>query len=60
MAEIEASRARGWYMTCSENVLDVMALSISRRVGGEWYGVAVAGPSGRVDARLRLPWSSHC
>ncbi len=48
-AEIEAGRARGWFMTRGENVPEVMAVSIARSVGGEWYGVAVAGPLGRLD-----------
>lgn len=49
-ADIEAGRARGWFMTRGENVPEVMALSIARRVGGECYGVAIAGPLGRLEA----------
>lgn len=48
-AEIAAGQARGWFMTKGENVPDVMALSIARNVGGEWYAVAVAGPLGRLE-----------
>lgn len=49
--DIEAGRQRGWFMTRSENVSEVMAMSIARNVGGEWYGVAVAGPVGRLEAQ---------
>lgn len=50
-AEVAAGRSRGWFVTRGENVPDVMALSIARRVGGEWYGLAVAGPLGRLEPR---------
>jgi DNA-binding IclR family transcriptional regulator len=48
--DIAAAQARGWFVTRGENVPDVMALSIARCVGNEWYGVAVAGPLGRLEA----------
>ena len=50
LLDIETSRARGYFMTRGENVPDVMALSIARSVGDEWYGVAIAGPIGRLEA----------
>ena len=50
-AAIEAGRARGWFMTRGENVPEVMALSIARSLGGEWYGVAIAGPLDRLAGR---------
>ena len=49
LLDIEAGRARGYFMTRGENVPEVMALSIARSVGDEWYGVAIAGPIGRLE-----------
>jgi DNA-binding IclR family transcriptional regulator len=49
--EIEVGRGRGWFLTRGENVPDVMALSIARSVCGEWYGVAIAGPLGRLETQ---------
>jgi IclR family acetate operon transcriptional repressor len=49
--EITAGREKGWFMTSGENVPDVMAFAIARSVGGEWYGVAIAGPLGRIEAQ---------
>ena len=51
LRDIELSKARGFFMTRGENVPDVMAISICRTVGEEPYGIAVAGPIGRIEAR---------
>ena len=50
LEDIAASRARGYFVTKGENVREVMALSIARCIGEEWYGVAIAGPIGRLEA----------
>lgn len=50
LRDIELSKARGFFVTRGENVPDVMAISICRVVGEEPYGVAVAGPIGRLEA----------
>ncbi len=42
--------ARGFFITRGENVPDIMAIPISRFVGGEPLGLAVAGPLARIDA----------
>lgn len=52
MADIAEARTRGYFVTRGENVFDVMAVSISRRIGDEPYGVAVAGPIARVERNL--------
>lgn len=49
--DIQESRARGFFITRGENVPDVMAISVSHTLGEEGYGVAVAGPIGRLEAR---------
>lgn len=48
--DIRAGQARGWFLTRGENVPEVMALAIARSLGDEWYGVAIAGPIGRLGA----------
>lgn len=48
--DITVSRERGYFITRGENVPDVMAISIGRAVNDEAYGVAVAGPIGRMDS----------
>ncbi|KZD08387.1 IclR family transcriptional regulator [Oceanibaculum pacificum] len=47
--ELDASRARGWYQTLGENIVDVMAISISRHLLDETLGVALAGPIARMQ-----------
>jgi IclR family acetate operon transcriptional repressor len=50
--DLEASRQRGYFVTSGENVADVMAVSIMRRVAEEPYGIAIAGPVSRIEIRL--------
>jgi len=52
LAEINAARARGWYLTRGENVDEVMAIAIGREVCGEVVGLAIAGPAGRMSREL--------
>ncbi|HBK07385.1 MAG TPA: IclR family transcriptional regulator [Acetobacteraceae bacterium] len=49
--DIQQGRARDFFVTRGENVPDVMAIAIVRTVGEEPYGVAVAGPMARIEAR---------
>lgn len=48
LADLQRSRERGWTMTRGENVVDVLALAVPLRLGGETYGLAVAGPMHRM------------
>lgn len=50
--DLAASEARGYFVTRGENVPDVMAISVARRVADDSYGIAVAGPIGRIESRL--------
>lgn len=50
-ADIAAGRKRGYFVTTGENVSDVMALAIARQIGDQPYGIAIAGPIPRVEAR---------
>jgi DNA-binding IclR family transcriptional regulator len=51
LADIAASRAHGCFVTRGENVPDVTAMAVPLAINAETYGLAVAGPSHRMDAR---------
>jgi len=48
-ADIQASRARGYYATRGENVADVTAFACPLQFTGTTLGVAVAGPLQRIE-----------
>lgn len=50
--DLEASRRRGWFMTRGENVEDVTALAVALSIRDETFGLAVAGPSHRMEKRI--------
>jgi DNA-binding IclR family transcriptional regulator len=52
LQDIATARARGYYVTRGENVPEVMGISIARVIGEEPYGLAIAGPIGRLTARV--------
>lgn len=52
LAELAASRRRGWFGNEGENVNDVMAVAVPLRIQGDICAVSVAGPIDRVKARL--------
>lgn len=52
LADVRTGRERGWQMTRGENVVDVMAIASSVRLGGEDYAVAVAGPLDRMEPAI--------
>lgn len=47
--DLRTSRARGYFVTRGENVADVMALGVARTLAGESFGIALAGPIGRME-----------
>ncbi|MDF1871380.1 IclR family transcriptional regulator [Vannielia sp.] len=49
--DLEEARGRGLYVTCGENVSEVMAIAAPARIAGETYGVAVAGPIARMQGK---------
>jgi len=53
LRDIATGHTRGFYVTRGENVAEVMAISVARSVGDEPYGVAIAGPIARLDAKLK-------
>jgi DNA-binding IclR family transcriptional regulator len=50
-AEIAEGRTRGCFVTRGENVPDVTAMAVPLTIANEIFGLAVAGPSHRMDAR---------
>lgn len=67
MEDLEAGKRRGFFTTSGENVPDVTALGVPVSANNEVFGLAVAGPSHRIEtnfndiaqallhARSRLP-----
>jgi len=50
--DLDESRRRGWFMTRGENVEDVTALAVALSIRDEIFGLAVAGPSHRMEKRI--------
>lgn len=48
-ADIVASRMRGYFVSRSETVADVMGIAAPHRLGEELYAIGVAGPVSRFD-----------
>jgi DNA-binding IclR family transcriptional regulator len=48
--DIEESRARGYYLTRGENVVDVMAIAAPLGAAAGVFGIAIAGPLHRMEA----------
>ena len=48
-ADIVASRKRGYFVSRSETVADVMGLASPHRLAGELYAIGIAGPIARFD-----------
>jgi DNA-binding IclR family transcriptional regulator len=51
-ADLERGRKLGYFLTRGENVADVTAVATTLYIHSEPFGIAVAGPSGRMDAGL--------
>jgi len=52
MDDLEQGNKHGYFITRGENVPDVTAVSIPVSVNNQLFGLAVAGPSPRVEARF--------
>jgi DNA-binding IclR family transcriptional regulator len=50
LADIETGRAQDYFVTRGENVADVTAMALPVAINNELYGLAVAGPSHRMDS----------
>jgi len=50
---IEVTRARGWAIVDSEGTEGVAGLAVAARIGEDWVGIAIAGPSLRIKANAQ-------
>ncbi len=51
-ADLDAGRARGYFTTSGENVADVTALAVPVEIDGMVIGIALAGPSYRMEPAM--------
>jgi len=49
LADIEASRQRGWFMNSGESIADVGAIAWPVTLSGEHYAISVGGPIYRIE-----------
>jgi IclR family transcriptional regulator, acetate operon repressor len=52
LTDLDQGRKRGYFVTKGENVVDVMAVAATVRLGGDSYGIAIAGPVHRMENDL--------
>jgi DNA-binding IclR family transcriptional regulator len=52
IADLDKGRRCGFFVTRGENVADVTALAVPVLLNNELFGLAVAGPSHRIDANF--------
>lgn len=50
--DIARSRKRGWYCNVKESVEDLGGVAVTVSMGGERYGISIAGPVYRMQANL--------
>ena len=50
MNDLQQGRAMGYFTMRGENVADVTALAVPISVNNEFFGIALAGPSHRINA----------
>jgi DNA-binding IclR family transcriptional regulator len=50
-AELAASERRGWYANVGESISDLMGVAVALRIGSGYFGLSVAGPLPRIQAR---------
>jgi len=52
-ADVERFAKDGWYVGRGETSIDVMGVAVAVRLAGDVFAIAIAGPLGRMDPRLR-------
>jgi IclR family transcriptional regulator, acetate operon repressor len=52
LTAVDRGQKRGYFVTTGENVVDVMAVATTVRLGGDSYGIAIAGPVHRMENDL--------
>lgn len=53
LADLDISRERGWYCNVSESVVDLIGLAVTVSIGGELYGISIAGPVYRMKPAVQ-------
>ena len=51
LADLDASRQRGWFMNLGESIPDVCALAWPVKLSGETYAISLAGPRYRIEPK---------
>ncbi len=51
--DLDLSRRRGWYVNAEETIPDMTSLAVPLTLRGEYYALAVSGPSVRIKANLQ-------
>jgi DNA-binding IclR family transcriptional regulator len=49
VAQAAAARAQGWCANLGESAPELSAIAVAVRIGGEWYGLSVVGPTERIQ-----------
>jgi len=52
LADIEASRIRGWFLNDGESSAELIAMAAPVRINSEEFAVAVAGPRSRLELKM--------
>jgi IclR family acetate operon transcriptional repressor len=52
LKDMALSKRRGYFLTNPESAIEVMAISRTFRLNGDEYGIAIAGPLGRVRKNI--------
>jgi DNA-binding IclR family transcriptional regulator len=45
------AKRRGWHANIGESAPELSAIAVALNLGGEFYGISVAGPTERIDAQ---------
>jgi IclR family transcriptional regulator, acetate operon repressor len=53
LQDLETSEQRGWYKTSGEFLSDVTAVAAPVQLGQERYAIVIAGPSARMEPKLK-------
>jgi len=47
--QADVSRQRGWHVNLGESAPELSAVAIAVKIGGDWYGISVVGPTERIE-----------
>lgn len=52
LADIEASRKRGWFLNDGESTAELIAMAVPVKINSEEFAVGVAGPRNRLELKM--------